>query len=120
MSFPSPEPINLPQPLPEVEVPPLLPVEEEEEERREVHVELTSEQLEKLIDAIVPEVMSADQLARYLQKGRGWVCLMARKGIIPAYKMGNSWRFTRKTVDAWLLRQVSASLAGKSGGDSNK
>lgn len=80
-----------------------------------MRVELTSEQLERLIDAVVPEVMSADQMARYLQKGRDWVCRMARGGHIPAFKMGNSWRFMRKAVDEWLLRGVFASARDKRG-----
>ena len=115
----------LPSPVPEaleVQEPILRPVveEEEEEELHHVHVELTSEQLQRLIDAVVPEVMSAEQLARYLQKGRDWVCRMARSGVIPAFKMGNSWRFMRTAVDEWLLGEVSASARDRSRGNLNK
>ena len=100
--------------------PPSLELEKEEEERHHIHVELTSEQLQKLIDAVLPEVMSVKQLARYLQKGPGWVSDMARRGIIPATKMGNSWRFVRRTVDEWLLGRVSVSMRERREGDSNK
>jgi len=110
-------------PIEETEVAPTPVVaveEEEEEEGHHVHVHLTSEQLQRLIDAILPEVMSAGQLARYLQKGRDWVCKLARKGEIPAFKMGNSWRFLKKAVDEWLVRQIPSVAEDKSREHSNK
>ena len=109
----------------EVEVPEPARVEESKEkgdERHTIHVELTSHQLERLIEAAVSEVMNAEQLARYLQKGKDWVRRMARTGHIPAAKVGNSWRFIRKEVDMWLLGlgRASTSGRGESGRDSNK
>jgi len=103
----------------EISLPAAVPGEEVEE-RQHVHVELTSEQLQRLIDAILPEVMSVEQLGRYLQKGRGWISQMARRGQIPAFKMGNSWRFLKKAVDEWLLARLPSVMGDKSGGQSNK
>lgn len=113
---PVPEAIEVEEPI----LPPVVEEEEEEEELHHVHVELTSEQLQKLIDAVVPEVMSAEQMARYLQKGRDWVCRMARRGLIPGVKVGNSWRFMRTAVDEWLRGQLSASARDKSRENVNK
>ena len=49
-------------------------------------------------------LLSADQVARYLKIDKFTVYRLVSQKKIPAFKVGNQWRFDRKMIDAWLLR----------------
>ena len=51
----------------------------------------------------MPEVMTAEQLAEYLQIDKQTVYRKARKGEIPCVRIGRVVRFRKDMVDAWLL-----------------
>ncbi len=51
------------------------------------------------------EWLTLDELAAYLKRGRSTLYKMARNGLIPASKIGRSWRFDRDAIDAWLRQQ---------------
>jgi len=50
----------------------------------------------------VARVMNVDEVARYLGVVPDTVYRKARRGEIPAVKMGKMWRFPKETLDKWL------------------
>lgn len=51
---------------------------------------------------MTPEVMTAEQLAKYLQLDEQTVYRKARAGQIPAIRIGKILRFKKDIVDEWL------------------
>jgi len=49
-----------------------------------------------------PEVMSAEQAARFLQIDEALVVELAEAGTLPGRKLGTAWRFSRAALVAWL------------------
>lgn len=50
----------------------------------------------------MPEIMTLEQTAEYLHLHPATVRDKARKGEIPATKLGRQWRFVKTQLDAWL------------------
>ena len=50
----------------------------------------------------VTRVMNVDEIARYLRVVPDTIYRKARRGEIPAVKMGKVWRFPKETIDKWL------------------
>ena len=48
------------------------------------------------------EVMSAIEVAEYLQLNKGTVYRLAREGKLPGAKVGRAWRFKRSLIDEWV------------------
>lgn len=51
---------------------------------------------------IVTRVMNVDEVAKYLRVVPDTIYRKARRGEIPAVKMGKVWRFPKETIDKWL------------------
>lgn len=51
------------------------------------------------------------QVARYLKIDKFTVYRLVSQKKIPAFKVGNQWRFKRKLIDAWLMR--NSNIRGK-------
>jgi len=49
-----------------------------------------------------PEVMNAEQAARFLQVDEEVVIELAEVGKLPGRKLGAAWRFSREALVAWL------------------
>jgi excisionase family DNA binding protein len=49
--------------------------------------------------------MTVSELAKYLRLHEQTVYKMAKEGRLPAYKVGNRWRFEKSTIDIWLREQ---------------
>jgi excisionase family DNA binding protein len=49
-------------------------------------------------------LLTADQVARYLKVDKFTVYRLVSQKKIPAFKVGSQWRFNRKMIDAWLLK----------------
>ena len=49
-----------------------------------------------------PVVMTAEDLAAFLQVGAKSLYKLAQAGEIPAVKVAGQWRFHRPTIEAWL------------------
>lgn len=47
-------------------------------------------------------LLTAADAAEYLRRTPRWVTDAARSGVIPARKVGASWRFTEGDLDAYL------------------
>jgi len=51
---------------------------------------------------MIQEVMTAEQLAKYLQLDEQTVYRKARAGQIPAVHIGKTLRFKKEVIDGWL------------------
>jgi excisionase family DNA binding protein len=58
-------------------------------------------------------IMTVNELATYLRLHEQTVYKMAKDGRLPAYKVGNRWRFEKDMVDSWLREQRDDSGSGK-------
>jgi len=58
------------------------------------------------------KIMTADDLAEYLQFNRSTIYKMARAGTIPAIKFENVWRFSKDAIDLWLKNQSVENFRG--------
>ncbi len=56
--------------------------------------------------SVVAHIMNVDEVARYLGIVPDTVYRKARRGEIPAVKMGKVWRFPKETLDKWLNDQA--------------
>lgn len=57
------------------------------------------------------KLLTIDQVAGYLKVDRFTVYRLVAKRKLPAFKVGNQWRFKRKTIDAWLENNSNMSAA---------
>ncbi len=51
------------------------------------------------------EVMDIRQAAEYLGISSDTLYRYASEGFVPAFKLGNRWRFKKNLMDAWMDRQ---------------
>lgn len=47
-------------------------------------------------------IMTLEEVAKYLKMKPQTIYLWAQKGNIPAVKLGKEWRFRKDVVDEWL------------------
>ena len=59
----------------------------------------------------VREVMDIRQASEYLGISPDTLYKYASEGTIPAFKLGNRWRFKRSRMDEWMDDQSTASMA---------
>ena len=60
------------------------------------------------------EVMDTEEAAKYLSLHPESLRLFARRGKVPAAKLGRHWRFRKVELDAWLA--AGGDLAGAAQG----
>ena len=53
-------------------------------------------------------VWNCQDAARFLHVHQGTVKRLARSGILPAFRIGNRWRFRPSELDAWARSAVSS------------
>ncbi len=58
----------------------------------------------------VSRVMNVDEVARYLGVVPDTIYRKARRGEIPAVKMGKIWRFPKEALDQWLNDSALATV----------
>ena len=51
------------------------------------------------------EVMDIRQCAAYLGISPDTLYKYASEGFVPAFKLGNRWRFKRELIDSWMIEQ---------------
>jgi|GEM_PF-7026647 len=61
----------------------------------------------RLSPRVAREVMDIRQAAEYLAISPDSLYKYASEGFIPAFKLGNRWRFKRSLLEAWMERQSS-------------
>ncbi len=59
----------------------------------------------------VREVMDIRQAAEYLGISPDSLYKYASENVIPAFKLGNRWRFKRSLLESWMERQSSLNLS---------
>jgi excisionase family DNA binding protein len=59
------------------------------------------------------KLLSAEQVASYLKVDKFTVYRLVTQKKIPAFKVGNQWRFKKKLLDEWL--QKNSNLSSKVG-----
>lgn len=60
----------------------------------------------KLATQVAPrEVMDIRQAASYLGISADSLYRYASEGVVPAFKLGNRWRFKRNLLDRWMERE---------------
>ena len=55
------------------------------------------------------EVLRIKEVAALLKVGEKTVYQMAQTGELPAFRVREQWRFTRKDIDSWIERQKHTS-----------
>jgi excisionase family DNA binding protein len=50
----------------------------------------------------MPELMTVEELGRYLRFNKKTIYRLLKQGDIPAIKIGNKWRFDKEAIDRWL------------------
>ena len=50
------------------------------------------------------EIMTTKELAKYLKLHEITICKYAAKGLIPAIRLGRSWRFDKEAIDEWIAK----------------
>jgi len=63
---------------------------------------------QKQKDLIMDRWLTLEQVSEYLQISVSSIYNMARKGKIPAYKVGRQWRFRKEEIDKWVRMQNRA------------
>jgi excisionase family DNA binding protein len=48
------------------------------------------------------EILTIDQLSKYLRVPKSTLYRLVGVGAIPAHKIGRHWRFRRESVDRWM------------------
>jgi excisionase family DNA binding protein len=54
------------------------------------------------VQAMLREVMDIRQAAEYLGVSGDTLYRYASEGFVPAFKLGNRWRFKKSLLDAWM------------------
>jgi len=52
--------------------------------------------------------MTLREVARYLRINKSTVYRMARDGTLPAWKLGNVWRFKKESIERWIANNQRA------------
>lgn len=49
-------------------------------------------------------LLTTEQVARYLRVDKFTIYRLVAQKKLPAFKVGNQWRFNKKMIDKWLIR----------------
>jgi len=60
------------------------------------------------VHTMLREVMDIRQAAEYLGISGDTLYRYANEGFIPAFKLGNRWRFKRSLLDQWMVEKSGA------------
>jgi len=53
------------------------------------------------------DILTLDEVAAYLKAGKRTVYRLAASGVIPAFKLGGTWRFRRSELDHWIAASIN-------------
>ncbi len=54
------------------------------------------------------EILTIKEVGKYLKVGERTAYRLAQDGVIPAFKVGGSWRVRKVDLEAWITRQLEA------------
>ena len=63
------------------------------------------------VEQMMREVMDIRQAAEYLGISGDTLYRYASEGFIPAFKLGNRWRFKRSLLDAWMVQMSGGKVS---------
>ena len=52
-------------------------------------------------------LLTTEQVARYLRVDKFTVYRLVSRKKIPAFRVGNQWRFKQEMIEAWLLKNLN-------------
>ena len=52
-------------------------------------------------------LLTTEQVARYLKVDKFTVYRLVSQKKIPAFRVGNQWRFKQEMIEAWLLKNLN-------------
>ena len=67
------------------------------------------------VQAMLREVMDIRQAADYLGISGDTLYRYASEGFVPAFKLGNRWRFKKSLLDSWMDEKSGVKAASASG-----
>ncbi len=53
-------------------------------------------------------LLTVRELAEYLRFSEAQIYRMANAGLVPACRVGKSWRFSREKIEEWISRESDA------------
>ncbi len=53
------------------------------------------------------DLLTTEQVARYLRVDKFTIYRLVAQRKLPAFKVGNQWRFKREMIDSWLTRNMN-------------
>ena len=56
------------------------------------------------------EIMTTKEVAEYLHMSKQVVARMAKKKMIPGYKLGKKWLFKKSIIDEWLEKKIKEKM----------
>jgi excisionase family DNA binding protein len=63
------------------------------------------------VEQMVREVMDIRQASEYLGISGDTLYRYASEGFVPAFKLGNRWRFKRSLLDQWMIQMSGGNPA---------
>lgn len=55
--------------------------------------------------ALPDEILTLKEIAKYLKLAEKTAYRLAAEGKLPSFKVGGSWRFSRKDIELWIAMQ---------------
>jgi excisionase family DNA binding protein len=59
-------------------------------------------------------ILEVDEACKYLKMSKVTLYRHARNGVIPAFKVGGSWKFNKSSLDDWIQQRVKEDTAARS------
>jgi excisionase family DNA binding protein len=53
------------------------------------------------------DLLTTEQVARYLKVDKITIYRLVAQRKLPAFKVGNQWRFKREMIDSWLTKNMN-------------
>ena len=53
------------------------------------------------------DLLTTEQVARYLKVDKLTIYRLVAQRKLPAFKVGNQWRFKREMIDSWLTKNMN-------------
>lgn len=51
---------------------------------------------------LADDLLTVQEVSIYLRKSRSTIYRLTREGLLPAKKVGGTWRYSRRSLDEWL------------------
>jgi len=70
-------------------------------------IRMESGAMNRMTTAHNSEIMTVKELSRYLRLHTSTVYRLLRRGELPGFKIGDSWRFNQQEINLWLLQHTA-------------